>query len=142
VNAALTNIAAFRRVIEQVYGLGDPSVVDELFAETFVEHEAGIESKTRGGVKADIQFLRRVSPDMVVTIEGIAADGDKVWARLRARGTHSGPGLGPPTGHRFDITVMDLARFENGRLVEHWGVPDRFAQARQPGLIPPTNTSM
>jgi predicted ester cyclase len=31
---------------------------------------------------------------------------------------------------------MDVCRFEGGRIVEHWGVPDRFAQLAQLGLLP------
>jgi predicted ester cyclase len=31
---------------------------------------------------------------------------------------------------------MDVCRFENGKIVEHWGVPDRFAVMAQLGLLP------
>jgi hypothetical protein len=34
------------------------------------------------------------------------------------------------------ITVIDVCRFEDGRIVEHWGVPDRFHQMAQLGLLP------
>jgi len=33
--------------------------------------------------------------------------------------------------------VIDICRFENGKLVEHWGVPDRFAALHQVGALPP-----
>jgi predicted SnoaL-like aldol condensation-catalyzing enzyme len=32
--------------------------------------------------------------------------------------------------------VMDVCRFENGKIVEHWGVPGRFHQMTQLGLLP------
>jgi predicted ester cyclase len=35
----------------------------------------------------------------------------------------------------MEITVMDVCRFENGQIVEHWGVPDRFAVLMQLGLL-------
>ena len=41
----------------------------------------------------------------------------------------------PPTGRSFAITVIDVCRFENGKIVEHWGVPDRFHQLAQLGLL-------
>ena len=44
--------------------------------------------------------------------------------------------MGPPNGKAFEITVIDIARFENGKIVEHWGVPDRFAVMAQLGLLP------
>jgi predicted ester cyclase len=55
---------------------------------------------------------------------------------MTARGTHLGPFMGPPTGKPITITVMDVCRFENGKIVEHWGVPDRFAMLVQLGLLP------
>jgi len=35
------------------------------------------------------------------------------------------------------LTVFDLCRFEDGRIAEHWGVPDRFALLHQIGALPP-----
>ena len=38
--------------------------------------------------------------------------------------------------HRiFDITVFDQARILDGQIVEHWGVPDRFALLAQTGVL-------
>jgi predicted ester cyclase len=131
------NVDAFRRLIAEGFSGGDLSVVDEVMAEDHVEHQEGVEPPTREGVKHGIAFLHSLSPDIEVTIEDIAAaGGDKVWARLRARGTHGGEALGGPSGRAFDITVMDVCRFQNGRIVEHWGVPDRLAQMQQLGIIP------
>jgi len=33
------------------------------------------------------------------------------------------------------ITVVDIARIVDGRIVEHWGVPDRFALLAQTGVL-------
>jgi hypothetical protein len=34
------------------------------------------------------------------------------------------------------MDVVDICRFEDGLLIEHWGVPDRFALLHQLGLLP------
>ena len=34
------------------------------------------------------------------------------------------------------IDVIDIARFEDGKMVEHWGVPDRLGGMMQLGLVP------
>jgi predicted SnoaL-like aldol condensation-catalyzing enzyme len=56
--------------------------------------------------------------------------------RATGRGAHTGPGLGEPTGRSWEITVMDVCRYRDGLMVEHWGVPDRFDQMEQLGLLP------
>jgi predicted ester cyclase len=55
---------------------------------------------------------------------------------LTCRGTNRGGFMGPPNGKSFEITVIDIARYEDGKIVEHWGVPDRFAVMAQLGLLP------
>ncbi|HZD72384.1 MAG TPA: ester cyclase [Actinomycetota bacterium] len=129
------NEAAFRRLIEQGFSRGDTGVVDEVFAEDFVEHQSGIQPPGREGVKAAIAFLHRAFPDLRVLVQDLTVAGDKVWAHLVARGTHEGHGFGEPTGRRIEIDIMDLCRFQDGQIVEHWGVPDRFAQMQQLGLL-------
>ena len=57
--------------------------------------------------------------------------GDTVWARSKATG------VDPRSGKPVTIDVMDICRFADGKLVEHWGVPDRFALLHQIGALPP-----
>jgi predicted ester cyclase len=130
------NEALFRRLIEEGFSQGNLAVVDEVISPHSQEHQPGL-GPGPDGLKGAISYLRSVFPDLTLTVEDITADGDKIWARLRARGTHLGPLMGrPPTGRAMDITVMDVCRFENGQIVEHWGVPDRFTQLEQLGLLP------
>jgi predicted ester cyclase len=42
-----------------------------------------------------------------------------------------------PTGRKMQIDVFDLLRVRDGRLVEHWGVPDRLGALVQLGLARP-----
>ncbi len=129
------NEAAFRRLIEEGFSRRDTAVVDELFADDFVEHQSGIEPPGREGVRLAIAFLHRAFPDLQVSVEDLTADGDRVWARLLARGTHEGNGFGEATGRTIVIDIMDVCRFRDGLIAEHWGVPDRFGQMQQLGLL-------
>ncbi|GAA1161539.1 ester cyclase [Ornithinicoccus hortensis] len=74
-------------------------------------------------------------PDAEFTIEDWVQDGPTVWARVRGRATASGPFFGPPSNRPVDFTVVDIARVVDGRIVEHWGVPDRFALLAQTGVL-------
>lgn len=61
---------------------------------------------------------------------------DIVWAHYKSSGEHTGVFMGhEPTGKKFSIDIMDMARIENGKIIEHWGVPDRFALLMQLGFL-------
>ena len=131
------NKRIFERVIEEAYSKGNVDVLDEVFATNFVEHQVGIVPPTVDGVKRSIAFLRGAFPDLKLIIEEILASGDKTWARITGRGTHQGTFMGIlPTGKSVVVTVMDECRFEDGKIVEHWGVADQLAVMAEIGALP------
>ncbi len=101
------------------------------------EHQNGINPPNVDGLRATITALRTAFPDLRLTVEEVVSAGEQVWARLRCRGTHRRPLMGlPPTGKAFETTAIDICRFEKGRIVEHWGVPDRLGMLEQLGIVP------
>jgi len=53
------------------------------------------------------------------------------------KGTHSGECMGvPATGKQVNVSAIDIFRFADGKLVEHWGVTDAMALMQQFGAIP------
>lgn len=130
------NLDVFRRLIEEGFNKGNLQVLDECFPPDYIEHQFDLPS-TREEFKGSIRFLRETFAPFSLTIEDMVTDGDTVWARMTGRGTDSKGFMGrPPSGKSFEITVIDVCRFENGQIVEHWGVPDRFHQLAQLGLLP------
>ena len=129
------NQNAFHQVITEAFNKGNYDVLYSYFNTDFIENQFGLHP-TIEGFKGDIQFLRTAFPDLTLIIEDMVADGDKVWARMIARGTNQGGFMGPPNGKSFEATVFDMCRFEDGKIVEHWGSPDRFAILAQLGLLP------
>lgn len=128
------HMEAFRRLIEVGFSQGDVSMVDEIFAPDFVEHQAGVVPPNREGVKGLVAYLHQAMPDLSIVVADIAAYQDKVWARLIGRGTHNGPFMGvPPTGRAITVEIIDICRFKGGKIVEHWGYTDRLAALEQLG---------
>lgn len=125
----------FRKVIEEAYNKGNTTALYEYFKPDFIENQFGVHA-TIEGMSEDIRTIRRSFPDFNVQIEDIATVGDKVWARMTAHGTDLGGFMGPPTGKSVRIAVFDQVRFEDGKIVEHWGSPDRFAVLAQLGRLP------
>ena len=74
-------------------------------------------------------------PDYYTTIEDLIAEGDKVVARVRMTGTHTGNFYGiEATGRRVNLTLIYIVRIANGKIVEHWGEEDGVAVLRQLGF--------
>jgi predicted ester cyclase len=96
---------------------------------------AGAGAEAIEHVKQAIRDVHQATPDISFTIEDSVERGDTIWVRVRAQGTATGPFFGPPSGRPVDLTVVDIARVVDGRIVEHWGVPDRFALLAQTGVL-------
>jgi predicted ester cyclase len=85
-----------------------------------------------------VESLKRAFPDFRLAIEDLVVSGSTVWLRMVASGTNTGSFMGnAPTGGPLRIDVFDVVRVEDGRMVEHWGVPDRLGALLQLGLMGP-----
>src|SRR5450759_1362599 len=132
----VSNEAVYRRLIEEGFNQGNLAVVDELVSQGSHEHQRGARDGVEG-TKDTIKYLRSAFPDFKITIDEVVVSGDKVWARQRGGGTNLGSFAGhPSTGIKAFTDVIDLVRIEDGKIVEHWGVPDQLGMMLQLGLIP------
>lgn len=124
--------AILRQVIEEGFGAGDLTVADRFAGALIAEHEylAPVDATGAETMRSMITEARAEMPGLTMTVEDMVVEGDKVWARSVAHAPH------PATGTAVSITVFDVCRFEGGRIVEHWGVPDRFALLHQLGALP------
>jgi predicted ester cyclase len=138
-----SNEKLFRILIEEGFSTGNVTVFDKYASKNFVEHQYGFIPPNVEGVKKAIESLHKAFPDFSMIIEDLVVNDDKVWGRMTARGTQKGQfGPMPPTGKKIEITVIDIMRFKEGQLIEHWGVPDRFASMEQLGMKPPPKLIM
>ena len=127
-----------RRLIEEAFNKGNLEVVDELTSPALSEHQNFGPDHAPGaaGVRAVVESLRRAFSDFRLTIEDLTTAGDAVWLRMVATGTNDGSFMGnAPTGRPIRIDVFDVIRVQDGRMVEHWGVPDRLGAILQLGLL-------
>ena len=81
--------------------------------------------------------LLRAYPDLHLTVEDLIGEGNKVVARIVCSGTHLGDYMGlAPTGKSIAYEEIFIFRFDDGRVVETWGVVDVYSQMKQLGVIP------
>jgi predicted ester cyclase len=131
------NVEMFRRVMDEGFSNGSLDVLDEVMSPDFIEHEPGPgEGRGLEGLKDMVRELRAAFPDLQATIEDTFAAGDKICARVTFRGTNTGEFLGePPTEKTMVWEAIDICRFADGRIAEHWGQTDRLGLLEQVGLV-------
>ncbi len=112
--------AVFRRFYEVVWNEGNLSVVDELLAEDFVNHAVGdAPAPHRELYKRGVVETRTAYPDWTLVVEDLEAEGERVTARWRAWGTHTGELEGvTPTGKRDGFVGATVVRVVGGKIVE------------------------
>jgi predicted ester cyclase len=95
------NKALVRRQ-EELFSGGNLDVADEIYASDYVGHDPSNPEDVRGleAAKQAASDYRQAFPDLRVTVEDLIAEGDRVAARLRVRGTHLGElnGIPPRAG--------------------------------------------
>lgn len=130
------NVAATRRLYDAI-NAGNIGILEEVLADDVIEHEEipGV-PPTKAGV---IEFFRATVdafPDFKMDIRDIAAAGDKVWVLLTMSGTQRGEYLGvPASGKTMSVPLVDILRFRNGKVIEHWGVQDSGKMLEQLGVL-------
>jgi len=133
------NKALVRRQEEELFGGGNLDVADEVYAPDYVGHDPSNPEDVRGlqAAKKAAAEYRQAFPDLRVSVEDLVAEGDRVAARLRFRGTHLGELDGiAPTGRRVDCSGIVISRIEEGKIAEDWANFDDLGMMRQLGLIP------
>lgn len=126
-----------RQVVEKGFGEADMYIIDQLFNDTWIEHQFHLKGE-KEALKKTILGLDKAFSNRHYTLLNHSVNGDIVWVHYRFNGRHTGPFMGhEPTGKDVTIDVMDIARVENGRITEHWGIPDRFSLLMQLGIFQP-----
>jgi steroid delta-isomerase-like uncharacterized protein len=108
----------------------------ELVSENYVNHNPGVGPGLAGLVAFMGHWFETLSDTQVVVEEAFAV-GDRVVGRYTYRARHTGAFVGVPASDA-EITMrsIDIWRFENDRLVEHWDELNLLEVFQQMGAIP------
>jgi predicted ester cyclase len=122
---------------ERVINARDLGLARQIVHPDFVDHDAPPPGGR--GIDAFFAFAAMVTgafPDLVVTVEDVIAEADRVAVRVTVRGTHQGVLLGriEPTGRAATWTGIDILRIENGQIAERWSQRDIAGLLEQLGV--------
>ena len=133
-----SNKTLIRRIADEAISKGNFGVLDETLGPDYVYREPTVgEKKGKNGLRELITMYRTAFPDLKMTVEEQAAEGDKVFTRWTATGTHRGELMGvPPSGKQCRVQGMVVSRIVNGKVVEDREIYDTLGMLRQIGALP------
>ena len=135
------NKVLVRRMFEEVWTQGNIDAADQFFAPNYIIHNPADPSAQQRGPESVKQFVtaaRTAFPDILISVEEIITEGEKVATRYTWRGTQKGPLWNiPPTGRQVMVTGILISRLVDGRFAEDWGVVDMLGLVNQLGVVPP-----
>jgi predicted ester cyclase len=135
--SAEENKAIVHRFMD-AYNNRNLDIFEELVAPDYYDH--AFEQKGRENLKKLFTMAFEAFPDWYEAIEDIIAEGDKVWVRVKAMGTHKGEwnlfgARLPPTGEKVTLNMVFIWRIANGQLAEGWEVDADLEFLKQLGVI-------
>jgi len=124
-------------VVDELYRrqeAGDPTALDDLVAEDFVNHAAGPQG--RDGLKWILATVEHDLGPVSVEQHHLIGEGDLVAQHLTLHGTHRAstmPLLAPitPSGRTGAWTFIHIWRVADGVIVEHWACRDDMGLVQQ-----------
>lgn len=116
---------------------GEFELLKRVFAESVIDHDpAPDQGVGAGGFIRFFTSFRNAFPDLQIAIEHLVANDTDIAIAYSVTGTHLGTFQGiPPTGRRMKARGMQIARFENGLIVERWGSSDELGMLKQIGAV-------
>ena len=120
-------------------GKGDNSALDKMTTEDFIAHKM-----VYGSPNIDKEQYRQTNdrghkgfPDYSMIVDDMIAEGDKVLALSKRRGTNTGEFINGilPTGNSVEISRFALYRIENEKIAEMWFLDDFIGQYQQLGYL-------
>ena len=134
------NKALVRRWFEEVWNKGRADAIDDMFDENGIAH--GLSDDPANPIKGPANFrpfhtiFREAFPNMMIVVEDMIAERDKVAARCSVRAQHEGAFMGrAATQSPVNFTGMVIVRIYNGKIVEAWNNFDFQTLHKQVGLV-------
>jgi predicted ester cyclase len=125
-----------------LYNKGDVDGFCALYADGIVLTTPDGRFEGRDAIQSYLQGMYVAFPSGGVSVGRYCEDGDLYFGEFTVQGVNTGPLAMPdgsqlPATHRsVDVAAVEVARAEDGRIVEHRMVWDNMAFLGQLGLLP------
>ena len=116
-----------RRLTTEAFIAGDISVIDELIADDYVDHDPppGIAGDKEGFRQLGAMVVGAFSDRKAAFDDYIDTSDGRVVENWCMTAKHTGEAFGvPPSNQEIQVRGMEIFRCAGGKVVEHWGVVD------------------
>jgi predicted ester cyclase len=139
--AYINKIKDFNVAVYKGFSNSDLSIFDTAhFTPDVTDHSMGPKDVVGlDSVKASLSKMFSQMKDLKFDIISQSVDGDvsMIWSRMR--GTSTSPASGFATGTPIDMLSVDVLKFKDGKVSEHWGYMDPNDMMK---MMPPSPPKM
>lgn len=134
------NKALLNRWFDEVWNKHNAAAIDEMVTDDLVIHGlTDAQGKDITGVanfKAFHEQFCGAFPNVVVNVEDVISEGDRVVGRCAVSAKHTGENLGlAPTNADVNFSGIAIIRVSNGRIAEAWNNFDFLKMNQQLGIL-------
>ena len=111
------------KTVDRAIESGDVSKLDQYIAADGVDH-SGEHGEVKGldSIKAELSHMHDTYKNLKLEEVQQASNGDYVFTLSRFTGTNTAPSMGAPAGTHFDMTSVEVTKFNSdGKATDHWG---------------------
>jgi predicted SnoaL-like aldol condensation-catalyzing enzyme len=137
--AAQKNIEA-SRAISKAFETGNTAVIDSVVAEDFLDHTERGDIRGRDSLKAMVKMVHENFKDMKSETIKDLADDEYVFSWMRFTGTSDGNMSMSPGP--YDMQMIEVAKFKDGKAVEHWSFMNAQEMMKMMGQMPGMDKNM
>ena len=131
------NKTIIRQYADRIENTGDISMINEFISEDYTEVYEG--KRYPIGIQGAIDHVlgvRRVFPDLNLSIQNQLSEGEWVVTVYSATGTFTDEWLGmKPTGKPITFHGVNVDRIQDGKIIEHGGAVNMFDPLLKAGVI-------
>jgi predicted ester cyclase len=133
----IDNKTIIRRFVEEIENTGDVNNIHEFISEDYAEiHNGEIFQIGIQGAIDHVLGVRRVFPDIKMTIEDQISEGEWVATTYSVTGTFTEEWFGmTPTGESITFTGVNMDRVRDGKIIVHGGASNLLDPLLQAGVV-------
>ncbi len=125
------------RIIYDAIETGDVSKVDSILAKDAVDHSPMGDVKGSDSIKAVLADIHNHFKDLKLDIIAEVPGEEYGFTLVNFKGTCTDSSHGMPPGTKIDSRAVDVVRFKDSKVVEHWQYMDPAEMMKMAHKMPP-----